>query len=271
MVKSTLECGSEAAIHWFENNNMQANAEKFQVTLFTRETITDFSVNVNGNVLKSESCVKLLGMLIDDKLTFDPHVSNICKRAIGQLKTMYRLPKVLSIDCRLKMYSAFIISNFMYCNLVWHTCSKSSTRKVEHVQERSLRYVYEDYNSSFTELLVKANKSSLYMARLRKLVQWVYCILHKMLPPFLHEMFVPHNVPYNLRDNQKVMLYKYNTVTHGKKSLSYEGAKLYNDLPVHIKMCDDYEDFIKNVKLWNGSTCICGECFICKCTIPNIF
>ena len=84
-------------------------------------------------------------------------------------------------------------------------------------------------------------------------------------------MFLPHTVPYNLCDTKKVMLYNYNTVTYGKKSLSYEGAKLYNDLPVHIKMCDNYDDFIRNVKLWNGSTCICGECFICNSTMPERF
>ena len=33
----------------------------------------------------SEPSVKLLGMLINDKLTFDLHVSNIYKRVIGQL------------------------------------------------------------------------------------------------------------------------------------------------------------------------------------------
>jgi hypothetical protein len=37
--------------------------------------------------------------------------------------------------------------------LAWHFCTEKNSKKLEKVQERALRFVYEDYNSSYEELL----------------------------------------------------------------------------------------------------------------------
>jgi hypothetical protein len=37
--------------------------------------------------------------------------------------------------------------------LAWHICSKANTIKLEKIQERALRFIYEDYNSTYEELL----------------------------------------------------------------------------------------------------------------------
>jgi hypothetical protein len=37
--------------------------------------------------------------------------------------------------------------------LAWHFCTEKNSKKIEKVQERALRFVYEDYNSSYDNLL----------------------------------------------------------------------------------------------------------------------
>ena len=49
------------------------------------------------------------------------------------------------------------MSNFNYCPLVWHFCGEVNTKKVENIQERALRFIYEDYSASYDELLSKSN------------------------------------------------------------------------------------------------------------------
>jgi hypothetical protein len=44
---------------------------------------------------------------------------------------------------------------------VIHFCTNKNSKKLEKVQERALRFVYEDYNSSYEELLQKAKVPSL--------------------------------------------------------------------------------------------------------------
>ncbi len=81
-VKETLESVSEDAIVWFRGNHMKANAGKFQAMLLTRSDATDFKITVNDIEINAEPCVKLLGMHIDNKLTFDTHhtsnLQNVC-------------------------------------------------------------------------------------------------------------------------------------------------------------------------------------------------
>jgi predicted nuclease of predicted toxin-antitoxin system len=39
------------------------------------------------------------------------------------------------------------MSNFNYCLIAWHFCGETNTRKIEKIQERALRFIYEDYKS----------------------------------------------------------------------------------------------------------------------------
>ena len=63
---------------------------------------------------------------------------------------------ILSTDCKILIYNSFIRSNFNYCPLVWHFCNKTNTEKLEKLQLRALRIVFNDFNSSYSDLLIKA-------------------------------------------------------------------------------------------------------------------
>ena len=86
-------------------------------------------INVHGQDLAPSDCVKLLGIFIDNKLTFHKHISTICTRASRQINAMTRVSKFLSKDSKLKLFNAFILSNFLYCSIVWHFCSNHDTYK----------------------------------------------------------------------------------------------------------------------------------------------
>ena len=50
---------------------------------------------------------------------------------------------------------AFIESQFSYCTLIWMFCSRTMNTKINHIHKRGLRLVYDDYSSTFTDLLKK--------------------------------------------------------------------------------------------------------------------
>ncbi len=53
------------------------------------------------------------------------------------------------------MAKTFVLSQFNYCPLVWHFCRPGDTHKMERIQERALRFVYNDYKTEYKELLLK--------------------------------------------------------------------------------------------------------------------
>ena len=243
---------------------MKANATKFQVLLITRDkSLPKLELQIDGTVLQSEPHIKLLGIHIDRELNFHYHITMMCQKASNQVRAMARLSYMLDAESKLVILNAFIISNFMYCPLVWHMCSIVDSKKLEKIQKRALCYVFNDFNESYANLLTMASKSTLYISRLRMLVTEVFKALNDMSPNYMKSMFVKKEVMLNQRNNNILVQPKYNTVTYGFNSIRYQGSKLWNSLPNEMKCLDGIAQFRRMVRKWSGPVCNCGFCLQC--------
>jgi hypothetical protein len=75
VVVDKLEVASCEAVTWFEENSMQANADKFQVSLLSRDPhVTSITLHINDVTLNNTDIVKLLGLKMDNKLTFHEQI-----------------------------------------------------------------------------------------------------------------------------------------------------------------------------------------------------
>ena len=152
--KSVLVSESTKAITWCGDNKMQANPGKFQAIMLGKNGHDNYtSLTICDSRIKCEDTVKLLGVTIDFMLKCETHVSNICRKAARQINVLLRIGKYLSLETKILICKSFIRSNFNYCPLVWHFCSKSSTDKMEKLQHRVLRFVFNDFSSSYEALL----------------------------------------------------------------------------------------------------------------------
>ena len=264
MVKSLLEDTTKSALDWFTANDMQANPAKFQAIVLGSKSQEDISFCIDGHDIIPDKTVKLLGVEIDDKLCFKKHVSNICCKAGKQLSALARLSRILDIDTKLMIFNSFILSNFNYCPLVWHHCSTESTLKMEKIQERGIRFVYNDRESSYSELLTRAGKKMLYIDRLKKIAVFVYKCVKKEGPTNSHTLFTTKDIRYSFRDPYKVEQPNVNTSTFGLNSLRYSGSVLWNKLPVDLKGAVDVNTFKNLLKTWDGHSCKCGFCMVCR-------
>ena len=131
-----------------------------------------YALNINKPTINSENSIKLLGTEIDNTLSFDKHVSNLLKKASNQLNAIRRIQKYMGFKEKEVILNSFVLSNFNYCPLVWHFCSSKSLKKIEKIQQRVLRVLYND-STSDNQLLIKSSKPSMEVKRLRNL-QWKY-------------------------------------------------------------------------------------------------
>ena len=97
-----------------------------------------FDLMCNSITLKHLSHEKLLGVIIDNKLSFDEHIVNICKTANKKLNALSRINHYVKRNQKEFLLLSLIISNFTYCPLIWIFCSKKATKKINAVHERSL-------------------------------------------------------------------------------------------------------------------------------------
>ena len=147
---------------------MQANPDKFQAIMLGKSGLGNCkSLFLNGTETKCENYVKLLGVTIDYLLNFDLHVPSICTKAGRQINVLERLRKFLTIETKILIDKSFIRSSFNFCPLVWHFCSKTSSAKMEKLQYKALRLVFNDFDSSNETLLERVDMPTLHISRNR--------------------------------------------------------------------------------------------------------
>ena len=184
-----LEKDSKIAIDWYEENHMIANADKFHAIVLNRKgDQTDIPFNINGEIIKSEKDVILLGLTIDNRLSLSKHINQLCKSAANQLNSIKRLKRHLTRETKSCMAKTFVMSQFNYCPLVWHFCMPGDTHKMEKIQERALRFIYNEYTSDYSKLLEENGETTLYLKRVRIIAHEVYKAINGISPKYMKEL-----------------------------------------------------------------------------------
>ena len=124
---------------------MVANPDKFQLmylgyNLNNVETLPE--IKLSNIVIKPKNSVKLLGVILDNKLNFKEHIDNICKIASRNTNCLARIRNFIDVKHSRFLYNAFIKSAFGYAPMIWMFCQKPSYKKIESVRKRALTLFY---------------------------------------------------------------------------------------------------------------------------------
>jgi hypothetical protein len=87
-LKCVLEHETLLAINWFNTNFMEANSSKFQAMLMSRNGSCNLEFNIDGVQIPCVDQITLLGVLFDNQLKFDGHVTELCKKAGKRINAM---------------------------------------------------------------------------------------------------------------------------------------------------------------------------------------
>ena len=135
-------------------------------------------------------------------------------------------------------------------------------KKVENLQKHALRFLQNDYHSSYEALLHKSGKTTVNVRNLRNLYKKIFKSLNNLNPVFLKEIFYFKQSNRPVREKYKLNLQipKINQVRFGIKSLRSLGPKIWNTLPYHIRISENVDIFEKAIKNWNEAECRCLAC-----------
>ena len=172
---------------------------------------------------------------------------------------MKRIGKYLNRLGRLTAYYSFILSNVIYCPVTWHYCSENNSLKMEKIQERAPMFIYEDYNSSYENLLEQSKLPSLKIRRLKTIAVETFKIIHKNSPSYLHLINIKLQ-NYNFRSQETAVLPRVRTTRYGLKTFRYNAAQIWNELPNHFRQETSLEHLKNIIHTWNGSSCQCSAC-----------
>ncbi len=141
-------------------------------------------------------------------------------------------------------------------------CGKTCTMKIEAIQERTLRFMFNDMTSTYNSLLEKCNYTTLHIRHIKAIASEVFKSLNNLNPNFMNKMFEMKDITYDLRDSNILCQPKFNKITYGEKNFSYYGGHIWNSLHNKIKESTSLDNFKTMLKAWEGPKCQCSMCNI---------
>ena len=162
-----LQNASKTLFQWFYDNQMKANPDKCHFISSSNEKL---NIVIEDQTISNSNFEKLLGVLLDSKLTFKPQVDSICQKAGLKLNVISRIIPYMDFSKTRLLVNAFLSSQFNYCSLIWMCHNTMLNNRTNSLHERFLRIIYNDKHTSFEKLLEKDKPVSIYQKNLKVLV-----------------------------------------------------------------------------------------------------
>ena len=215
---------------WTEENKAKLNVGKSKYMIFSKskEQFTT-RLSVNHNILDRENEMIHLGLWISQDLSWEKHISEVCKKTYPKLKMLTKLKYVgIRTEDLIELYCSLIRSQTEYCSTVFHSSlSQRLSNKLENIQRTSLKVIlgvmYVDYQSA----LEMCGLVTLHERREHRSLKFaVKCTSHqtnKRLFPLN-----PSEDTHCIRNREEYKVNKTHTESYKNSTIPYLQRKLNN-------------------------------------------
>ena len=133
---------------------------------------------IDSNVIKESADVEMLGLIVDNKLSFKKHIAKLCQTA-----TYHAFRKCLTLKKASILGNVFVDSQLNYAPLIWMFCKKNFF-KMQKVHHERLRVIYQS-DESHKNLLNSDNSVSLHQRNKSILVTQIFKSVSETNPKFM--------------------------------------------------------------------------------------
>ena len=191
---------------WSNQWLVKFNPTKTKYIIFSKklQTLNYTDLYINNEKLQKVRQHKQLGIIFNDRMTWEHHINENCKKAMNRLTALKRIGSKIPRKSKFTIYIAFIRPILEFGSQLYDNCTAELSDKVERVQRECLLYITGAYKkTSHRELLKEVGLPALQKRRLMQKIQFVYKAKKNLLPTYLKEI-IPETVgdrnDYNLRN-----------------------------------------------------------------------
>ena len=235
--------------NWMTANRLTLNMSKLHYVLFHRRGHSVGSptgnIYVDGVTVERESSTKFLGLILDENLRFDIHVTQLVKRLSKFVPILYNVRRNMTSDSLKIVYHCLIYQNLIYCNSIWGSSAKSNLSQLFVLQKKILRAMYFKPKFFHTDILFRSNN----LLNLEKINMYMCCIsvfraVDRGSPDF--KLYVcPYDTRRSLAPTVHIPLIR---TRHSRQSLRWVGAATWNSLPSSLRSISCLASFRINLK-----------------------
>jgi hypothetical protein len=240
-----------AIVHqWSTINGLVLNALKCEamfVSPFLRkehQAAQQLAVGSSGTFVKCVDELRLLGVLVTHDLRWHAHASRTRKSINSMIGTINRFGNSLNMDTRQRIVNAFIIPKMTHAMPVWCWLNKTDEKDFDHTMLRCARVITHNraielnaMTHTLTGLLPFSQLSSL------RCVKKIHQLLATELPTdYLPSLMAGHGRTTRNSSGRKFLLPAHN-LSSDTACFSYDGAKIWNNLPFLITEFENFHAF----------------------------
>ena len=105
------------------------------------KTNRDINIFYGDSILKQQRHFKYLGVVVDESLSWNNHVSYVASRVYPKLKLLSRISFFLSPEILLKIYKTTNLPIWDYGCIVWGFCSKKNSDFLKSLQNKAMQII----------------------------------------------------------------------------------------------------------------------------------
>ena len=239
---------------WLKANRLSLNVAKTELMIIgSRQRLAvqcdDLEIKIDDQIIKRVDHTKALGLTIDDHLSWCKHVDEICKKVSSAIGALKRVRPFISKETAIQIYNALIMPHFDYCSPVWDCLSGYLSDKLQKLQNRAARIITKSpFDTSSDHLLSTLDWERLFLRRKKQKALMMFKSMNGLPPEYLQSLFSQRRSVYNLRDSEGKLTLPKPSTNYLKRSFSYSGAMLWNNMPKSLKTAVSVNHFKQLIK-----------------------
>ena len=177
------------------------------------------------------------------------HVNHIISMISKNIGIMGKLRDCLPQNILLLLYNTLVLPHLNYCIILWGKCNMYLLERLHKLQKRAVRVITNSsYLSHSNPLFVKLKILPIFQLYEYNLGIFMFLFNKEMLPEIFSSLFIK-NIDiheYNTRSKLHFRV-QYGRTSFSHSLVTYQGPKLWNDLPSNIKKLFVVEFFQKKI------------------------
>ena len=253
-VLSVQTCISDLHV-WMDSNKLFMNADKTELmpvgTTSCLKQLHTPPIPIMGESIAPKSSVKYLGVTIDQTLSMQDHIGDVCRKSFFQLRRIALVRPYLSDSATARLVTAFVLSRLDYCNSILAGLPADQVNRLQRVQNCAARLVLKkNKREHVTPLLIQLHWLPVNFRIQFKLAVFAYRFFDNSLPSYLSAALTAYQPSRSLRSSSEKLLKipKLNLKTVGHRSFCYSAPSIWNSLPLALRNSASLPEFKKDLK-----------------------
>lgn len=173
---------------WLNMNKLKLNTEKTKWMLINRKgpNHTCDRIQIGKEKIEKVKQIKYLGVIIDDKLTFNQQIEATIKKVASKTNFMSRIKKKLTFETKKIIYNSIILPSLDFCSTIYMSYTQAHINNLQKLQNRALRLILNcEYGTRTKFMLNELNMMSVKQRWIFNVLVFVYKMKNNLTPKYL--------------------------------------------------------------------------------------